>query len=299
MSRRNIENLPMPSKYFRPDRRTENPSGKNRFETKRDAKKEDAYRIKSLQPFLDNSDHLPNGIKKKGIKRLINNIRTASTAASAVYMRGQRIRIAGNIWQTVDEYDGPVSTCTLIPRSCLFAGGQLDKADPTAMIEQLRQALIRDGADKIDGFLVASIHGEHEPSQDHYPLHAHVVVTGGMIQAVDRLRKRRDFRSSRKAENSEDKIQRVRISRKPLADLPDPLTYIVQSYWPAKSRYELRPGEPRRETEKRRIREPHHTEVLLWLDKWPLKSRTLLMGLSVTKSGFKISKKLYTNGGRP
>jgi hypothetical protein len=118
-----------------------------------------------------------------------------------------------------------------------------------------------------------------------------------MRAVVDRLRKRSNFKSARKGSLSEKVYQRWRMTRQPLSDLPEPLTYTVQSFWPERPIFMSKNGEWERQKEKRRIEEPRHTEVLQWLDWWRLRDTCLLMGISVTRDGFRINQKAYANGG--
>ena len=297
MPRSNIENLPIPPKRYRPNCSTENPNGIITFETKQDARREDKKRVKALKRQLKRDGHLLSPKKRTKIIQLIKDIKHAKSQASSVYMRKQRIRIAGNLWQIIDEGEAASSCFTLIPRTWEFPGEQLHKADPIILLAQLRQALIRDGADAAGGWLFVGLHGEHEPTEDIYRLHVHGVATGGMIAVVDRLRKRSNFKSERKPPTSDPVYQRLRMTRETLANLPEPLTYMTQSFWPAKTIFELRLGDTRRQTKKHRIKGPRHTEVLMWQSKHRLRDTTLLMGIRATKSGLEIIRKTYTNGG--
>ena len=296
MPRRSIEGLPKPTKRFRPDLVNESSDGKVRFETKGAAKKEDGRRCRGLVFYLKRNGSDLTSEELKRIRRLIKRIKHGISPASAVYMRKHRIRIGGHLWKEIATYAGPVSTFTIIPKSWEFAAGQLHKADPSLLLERLRQSLIRAGALGTGGWLFLGVHGEYEPSTGVYRLHGHGCAFGSMIKVVDRLRKRADYKSVRSQSTPDPVFRRLRMSRKPLSDLPNPLTYTVQSFWPSKAVYELMPGDTRRQLEKHRIKEPRHTEVLLWLDSFRLHDLTLLMGRRVTKSGLQENRKTYSNG---
>jgi len=110
---------------------------------------------------------------------------------------------------------------------------------------------------------------------------------------VDRLRELKKYQNPTVPRGSAKKRlpPRVVISREPLTDLPHPLTYFLQSFWPhrPKGKFGGRTEEKRGER-RRRIPEPSHTQKLLWMDLWSLADITLLVGLRVTSSGFKITK---------
>jgi hypothetical protein len=114
-----------------------------------------------------------------------------------------------------------------------------------------------------------------------------------MIPVVDSLRTLPNYRSTRTLPNGEwsPVFRRVWIRRKPLFNLPDPLAYLVQSFWPSRPVYISDDGKRRRVREKRRIPEPYHSQVLLWLDQWRLVDLTLMIGLRVTKSGLIRTKR--------
>lgn len=224
---------------------------------------------------------------ESALKSLAKRIERAVSPASSVYMRKQRIRIGGHLWSMVADDPDAVSTFTLIPRTWEFAGGSLDQADPRLLLEQLRQTLIRCGAQNADGWLFAAIHGEHEPNENIFRLHVHGLAKGGMREVVSGLRERKHYQSSRKGQGTEKVHQRVRMSRQPLDNLPEPLTYITQSFWPERAIFRASTGSLQRQKRKRRIEEPYHSEVLHWLDHWSLNESVLLMGLQVVKSGLR------------
>jgi hypothetical protein len=82
----------------------------------------------------------------------------------------------------------------------------------------------------------------------------------------------------------------VRRSRKPLADLPRPLAYIWQGWWPAHARGDgsTAEGNNQRHRRKRHIPEPFHSQSLLWLDRERIDDMTLMIGLYVGSEGFVV-----------
>ena len=299
MSRLSVEHLSLPPKRFRPDQNSDAAGVKIAFETKAKAKAEDAIRRRSIRRLLKRTYRIHSPVSEKRLRRLRRRIKRSASPASSRYMRKHRIRIAGHLWLLIADHPELASAFTLIPRSWEVKGGHLHDADPTVFLEQLRQALIREGASTGGGWLFASIHGEHEPNEDIFRLHVHGIAVGAMRTAVDRLRKRANFRSNRKGDQADKVRQRVRMTRKPLCDLPEPLTYTVQSFWPERAIFRNDEGDWERQKKKRRIEEPRHSEVLHWLDLWSARQTCLLMGIRVTPRGLCVSTDPYSKGVRP
>jgi hypothetical protein len=204
-------------------------------------------------------------------------------------MRRQRKRIAGALWQLVDEDAlGQPATATLLPRGMEYEPGELKQASAAKLRASLLADLNRCGAKDAGGYLFAALHGEFEPNRQVFVLHWHVLAGCGMKDVVSRLRKRPKYRS-RKGDVGSVR-QRVRIGRKLLTDLPKPLTYLLQSWWPSRWIGDVGDGNIKRQRRRTRIFEPQHSEYLLWLDQQPLEDMILLRKLRVTKAGLKIAE---------
>jgi hypothetical protein len=104
---------------------------------------------------------------------------------------------------------------------------------------------------------------------------------------LERLKLLPKYKSSRTLpDGSWDPVyRRVWIRRKALNNMPDPITYLMQAFWPSRPIYVDTAGKRRRVREKRAIRYPYHAMMLLWLDRWRLQDLTLLVGLRVTRNG--------------
>ena len=235
MARLKLTDLHKPPRRYRPDKKAGAQKHSDKFETKEEALAEDATRLRSLERRLSTFLRVGKLDDIRRLKELIRHVNQATSSASSVYFRKHRKRIGGHLWSMVDANQEKVSTFTLIPRNWEFLGGDLDQADPRLLLEQLRQTLIRCGAQNAEGWLIAAIHGEHEPNENIFRLHVHGLASGGMRGVIDRLRNRRHYRSSRKGRRTERVHQRVRMSRQPLEKLPGPLTYILQSFWPERA----------------------------------------------------------------
>lgn len=281
-----IADLPLPPPEYRPDRQF---GRKPMLESPVEALDEDEIRERMLA--------------KVGHLELAEELAQfrPQTLASKWYMLARRIRVSGHLWKLLASSD-PVkaATFTVIPQGWTFRSDELDQQNPSQLIEAFRVDLNRAGAAHADGWLAAFLHGEHEPQGERYQLHLHGVATGGMIDVLERLRKRPKYASSRSQFDPGDGAvcQRLRISQKPLTDLPRPLTYLLQSWWP--SRWIGTVGDDgivKRSRRRSRIAEPAHSQYLLWLHRWALSDITLLMKLRVTRAGFQASG-ASTNGAK-
>lgn len=301
MSRKNISNLPMPPKEFDPARNTRRIDGTVNFETRKAARNEDKERVRLIGKAIQNHPQDLDVKKAKELRsRLARYDEVPTTLASSRYLREERRRVGGAIWKQAETADfGHVGTCTILPANWVVDPQDLHLVDPKRLINNLTNALYRCGAGDADGYFIAGIHGEFEPNSGVIPVHIHAVVAGGMIDVVDQLRTKPSYRSRRIYSNSanETVYQRVRISRQPLINLPDPTNYLLQSFWPQRFQGLNKFGNFIRQREKVRIPEPYHTQVLLWLDRWRLQDITMMIGMRVTNDGLKVTdRKTKRNG---
>lgn len=278
MSQRRIDQLPMPRARFRLDRQW------SKFETAFDAREEDRVRAERLRRSARKFG--PN--RRQRAKRLAARLdptlhpKTPKTLASSRYLRKQRIRVFGALWQLVDHAE--LRSFTVIKRKWQVDASDLRRLDPKRVLSAFRSDLIRLGAAEADGWLFAAYHSEFHPASASFQGHIHGIATGALADLVDRLRHQPSYRSARTTGADSPVVDPVWISRQPLTDLPATLSYTLKSYWPE---HEEGPGRGY----DRRIREPEHSRVLLWLDRQSLTDITLLMRLSIGKEGLKVVKK--------
>ena len=191
-------------------------------------------------------------------------------------------------------------TATLIPRGVEVRPAGLSGCTAKALMNRLRSqvkraeaSLAADGRLCGDdhGWLVAGLHNEFDPTAKLYQLHYHVIASGQMIAVLDELRNQRTYKHQ-----PGDRVRdRVRMSRKPLDNLPAPLGYPWQLFWPARARSDGSDddiGFKQLHRGKRRLPEPYHTQMLLWLDRQRIEDMTLLIGLRIGRDGF---AKTYTD----
>ena len=161
---------------------------------------------------------------------------------------------------------------------------------PRKLLSRLRRALCRCGAKDMVGWFFGAIHGEYNPDTEMVRVHVHAVVNGGMIKAVQRLKKRRSYKPIIRAiDGVLKRVPRIRMTKKPLTDPPHALSYVLKSYWPSVWEGVI-DGKIKRRNRPTRIPEPAHTRVLLWLDQYNLDDVTLLIGLRVGINGFELNK---------
>ena len=182
---------------------------------------------------------------------------------------------------------------TIIPQTWEFKADELDSVVPRLLLAALLAALYAQGAAKAYGWLDVVIHGEWDPIGQVYRLHAHGYAYGEMIDVVDRLRNLPNYKTRRylKDGSLSPVYRRVQVKRKPPKNRLRQITYRMQSYWPAKAIIMSDNGVRKRARQKRRIAEPHHSQVLLWLDQWDISDLTLMIGLRVTKDGLIQTKR--------
>jgi hypothetical protein len=176
---------------------------------------------------------------------------------------------------------------TIIPKSWEVTADKLPATNPKLLLKALLAALYRCGANNAKGWIFAGLHGEWDSIGKVYRLHVHGFADGELVGVIDRLRELPNYETRRYLDDGSlnPVYRRVRVSRKPLEHLPLPITYRLQSYWPAKALVISDDGKRVRARRKKRIVEPQHSQVLLWLDRWSISDLTLMVGLRVTRTG--------------
>ena len=287
MPRLGIGDLAKPPKRLRPSRVLLKENTDRPFEAKEEVVQEAHMRAKLLRQSADKHPETIDPEAALGLaKRLSSRPRMGPHClCDPRLMRRIRNRVGGWLWHLVDKYGGPVCTVTLVPRGWAFTPDELQCVDPNKLLNRLRTDLLRCAPNSGKGWAIYFLHGEFQTAQGAYPMHVHGVAGGAMVKAVDALRKRKNYASTRK--KGQDNTQRVVQSQKPLTNLPEPLTYLLKSYWPKKWKgYVSGVDTERRSRDHGRIPEPYHSQYLLWLDQLELKDITLLMGVRVGKKEF-------------
>jgi hypothetical protein len=182
---------------------------------------------------------------------------------------------------------------TIVPRNAVYTPKEFDDLDPNQLTAALRTALYAKGAAKASGWLIVFLHGEHEPKANVYRPHFHGYAYGGMVDVVRRLRQLPNYKTQKHGKDGRiNSVYRpVQVKVKRPRNIRREINYRLQSYWPAKAIIIFDDGLQKRASRRRRISEPYHSQVLLWMDRWELSDLTLMIGLRVTKNGLVQTKR--------
>lgn len=249
------------------------------------AEKEDHKRLLSIIRALKN---LPPGLQRQRATKLdrkLSEEATPKTLASSRHYRDLRVSIIPHIWKLVNEtLLGPVRTVTILVKGWQFSPEELHLVDPNQLLEVFRADLNRCCIKDVGGFAFFALHGEYNEVTSLFDIHIHGIVSGNMTPVFDRLRKRPKYRSYQdEQEGVKQRIHRVVVTDKPLTNLPAPITYVMQSWWPAKETY-IKDGKTLRRRSRKRIPDFPHLLWLLWMDCWDISDLTLMMGMRVSKN---------------
>lgn len=294
MSGRNISNAPLPSRKYRVDIVCPN------FESLAACQAEDRRRSRALLRTTVSHSDLSEVRRAAALAPSLEinaiGIDEVPTLASRVHMRTLRINVAGALWQRVSSEPG-CTTCTIIGRSWEVSASELRWFNPVSALAAFRADLNRAGLVGSGGWLFAAWHGEYDSMAGVFRLHLHIVCNAAMVPVIDGLRSQDNYRfAPYLPDGRPDPVyRRIRINRQALTNLPDPLTYIMQSFWPSRPVFFTEEGKRVRVREKRPIPEPYHSFVLTWLDRWSLRDITMLVGLRLTRDGLIRTRREYTS----
>lgn len=176
----------------------------------------------------------------------------------------------------LDAQSGKATFFTIFPPlTWKYPSRELMNADPKIMLKRFYQHLKGKNGLPEDGWLFAGLHAEFNPETECFDFHLHGMVAGGMIERLDSLRSSRIYR--RGQTNSDKSL--IQITREPLHDPLRAISYSCQTWWPMKVSADR--DAPDGRGGRKRISEPHHTRMLLWLDRHELEDITLLARLEV------------------
>lgn len=298
MARLGIKDLPNPKIGFQPSRDTRRADGKVKFETVRNGRDEDAARARLMRKAIKkHSNKFYRSVVMDLKRRMVEGSKTGvphASLASSLNMRMWRAVIIGNLWPLVEDDDlAPAVTATLIPRGLWVSASKLKNANPQAMMRRLRSDCDRTGIAQAKGYLFAGLHAEFDVRREGYDFHYHVVAGGEKAEAIENLRSMPKYSALRTepCEKGLPNRPRVRKSRIPLYNMPDPLTYVLQSSYPHRPTKVHADGSVTRSKRRYRIPEPYHTQWLLWMDRWTISDMLLLVGLNVTTRGFELNQR--------
>jgi hypothetical protein len=304
MAGANLESLPAPRRLYRLGKDTRREDGKIEFRTVEKERSRDKQRIQCLRQC---EGLIPNEqARSLTLARRLHfglDGKPPRTLASALFYRQERVRILGNLWEAVERYD-PEDTAfvTLMPQGMLFRADELSSLDPRLLKKRLlndldrgEKRLLEDlgrGETKMPGFAFAGLHAEFDANRHGgvWDFHFHVIACGDKVEVFERLRDVRKYSNGRTHPLEQGRLEspRVRIQRG-LSNLPDPITYALESWVPHRPTVVAPDGTLKRSERKFRIPSPYYQQWLMWMDRWRVADFILLNGMRPGKDGFMIS----------
>lgn len=216
-----------------------------------------------------------------------------TTMASVRYRYLISEEIAAHASHLCEHLEEPAHFFTVIPD--YGEADRPDDLDARSIKERFRNDLNDRGAIGSDGILFAVLEAEYQVRTGRWRFHWHGVASGGKLLAINRLRALRAYHSPRRrpGEPKASVPYRIKVSQRPLYDLPKPLTYCIKP-WSARWENEAGKRGPR-------LRMPLHAipATLFWQDRWSISDTTLLMGLRVRSAGLFPLGSTRMKGGDP
>jgi hypothetical protein len=251
------------------------------FPTRARMRSEIRTRIKSLIAWKHSSQKgpiKPANLPVRRVRRVLRKLRARALVpsfASPRFTRQYRRRFCGVVLEAIERI--PAETIylyTIVPASFRVDGPTLHTTEPKKLLRQFRTQLNRAGLSALDSWLIAFVHGDYDEAYDIFQLHLHVLVVGEKVHAVEKLRDLRIYKPSAH-------VKRPIVSKR-LTDQARQISYhLAQDFWPSKPTIFIK-GVPVRVRERRRIPEPRHAEVLLWLDRQRFADLVWLHGCRIT-----------------
>lgn len=278
MARRGPGDWDMPPRPYRPDRQAG-----FAFETVEAARAQDRKRARLIEASKK--------ARRRQFQRLAEKLRDATShpvsMASARYVRKRRLRINGQLVYLIARSKADVELVTLLPRGWSVPAKELSSVEPKRLMEQLRAALYRAGASKMDGWAILVLDIEYVEHTDAYLFHAHGIATGDLTTCLDELRNRPKFKARPDDGEGMRPVQLKRIAKGSEARS---INYLIKSYF-AKRVYAqvnenlIRTG--------KKVALPSHREVelLLWLNRWKIDDFVLSVHLYYGRYGLKVSRR--------
>ena len=271
-----------------------NRDGTRDFRSKSACRGEDTIRSKLMDSARERYPEQFAGLDaKKLVKALMRSGDSGvfqDTLGSSLNWHRSARPVVGALWKLYDECPAgqKPTTFTIIPRNWEVSPAELQSTNPVALLNGLKTALYSCGAAAAGGWLFASLHSEYDPEADIFRFHVHGLMSREMIPVVDEMRKIPRYKFARTLPDGSwsPVCRRTWIRRLPLVNLPSPLTYLLQAFWPARPILITPEGKRRRVRDKHRMPEPYHSLSLLWLDRWRLDDLTLRIHLTTSPTGF-------------
>lgn len=300
MSGLSFDDLPWPEKKYRIDLLVEG------FETWKQAQDEARSRAKILRS--DARNHGGDwGQDARALADKIDpelNPEFSRSLADPRYMRDLRIRIIGALWKLYDSLGHVnVRRCDVIRTNWNLDLFDFIDEDAVRLKNEFRSTIVRtkarlkrEGVETAGSFIFAALHGEFDPTGLMFQLHYHVIEDDEDATVIDSLRDRKGFVAPRRSDAAElgaadgHVTTPVRVTRKPLTNLPSALGYLLKSYWLQYARVKRSGGSKKQNNNGQRIESPYLSTQLMWIDQFKIGDLILMMGLRITRDGLSLIK---------
>lgn len=212
------------------------------------------------------------------------------TLASSEFFREIRRGLTSQNWANIAHAGVEKAyVAHLRPIGIQIAAADLPALKPRErLLHPLQVEFDRAGITAADGFLTVGLHGEFDSRRQIYDLHFHLSGHGDKIEALEALRGLDRYQWTPGGFLPDGRKQAARLVKPRLKpeQLPDRLTYTLQSYWPHSPTGKFGGSDTmRRKHRAGRIPEPFHTQWLLWLDRQNVSDLMFTQGLKLTSGG--------------
>lgn len=254
---------------------------KSGFETEHAMCLEDAKRIRLLTE--------DGRAEAKDLIRYLERPAAPISMACGRNMREERLEFSANVLEALENW--PASSIrffTALPPSGEVPAGKLLTELPKPLdMERFRQQLNRVHKGDETGFLAAILEAELEPSSRVLRFHLHGVATGSYVERLEQVRA---LPAYRKRDHVEKPLQLKRLKSDDDENRAKAVSYLLKNHWKQR-RIGLvgKDGVIRRKRKSNRLEEPHHTDMLLWLDRHSVADISLFMGCRMRGSKLELT----------
>ena len=294
MAGHSYADLPKPKRPWRLDRDTRRENGIIKFRDHETELKRDIRRAKILESTADLTSWERD--RAKDLHERLNRANQtgvpARTLASAVYHRVARMPILSSWWKLLEEHqDKPQGFATLRPQGMLYRADDLFTVRPADMRKRLRNDFNRQGITAAPGFGFFGLDADFDANRygGVFDFHFHGIVVGEKRQAIENLNAMRKYELARldPLEHGLKPSHRWEV-KEPMFNLPDPITYCLESWVPHRPTRIVEDGSRKRSATKKEIPSPYKQKWLIWLDRQRIEDFITLCNLRPTKTGFQL-----------
>lgn len=227
-------------------------------------------RLRRQLPKLDEGHSLRKPIRQV-LETLLHcrNGERCGSPACPICKRNERRSLVRDmliIWPDQPEVLARLKALTLLHEDWIIPAGELDTLHPRTITDKLRKQLHRM---EFKGMVIGGIDGSFDADSKAWFIHVHLVAKGLNEEMIEKLRE---------LYPASDSVP-VPVMVKPVKDAARQFSYVLKSFWNWRQRYVDDQGHYNTVEKRRRVPEPHHTEYLLWLDRFAVSDLMLLVGV--------------------